>query len=55
MKPYPAWVCVECGLKYGRIVPKHATWHTDTCCICGAVVGVTEPRDFGGLRDDWDE
>ncbi len=55
MKDYPTWVCVNCGLRYGRSVPKWATWHTDECDICGAITGCTEPRDFGHLKDGWDK
>lgn len=55
-----AWICNDCGMKYGRwwaighyTGPKthHATYHIGDCECCGARnVPVTEPRDFGGLR-----
>ncbi|MDR0274103.1 MAG: hypothetical protein LBI48_01945 [Burkholderiaceae bacterium] len=50
---YPAWVCADCGRKYGHRVPDVATWHEDTCGVCGKQTAVSEPRDFGHLRDDW--
>ena len=51
---YPAWVCAECGEKYGwRECNPVATWHPDICCICGMHADVTEPRDFGFLKLDW--
>jgi hypothetical protein len=52
---YPTWVCADCGHKYGRREFDIATWHEDVCGICGRATGVTEPRDAGGLRDDWRE
>jgi rRNA maturation protein Nop10 len=30
-----------------------ATWHENTCDICGATAAVAEPRDFGHLKDTW--
>ena len=41
------WVCAECGLKHGTQSPVCATWHEDTCEVCGTVGPVTEARDFG--------
>ncbi len=54
-KEYPAWVCQECGLKYGRQTSKDhvCTWHPDICGVCGQEKIVTEPRDFGHLKDNW--
>jgi hypothetical protein len=59
-KPYVAWVCHTCGVKYGKWYqsgeyygPKHhtATYHYNSCDVCGANdVPVTEPRDYGYLR-----
>ena len=52
---YPAWVCADCGAKYGRReCNPHATWHPDTCGICGERKPVTEPRDYGHLREGWE-
>jgi len=30
-----------------------ATWHKNTCDICGDEASVTEPRDYGHLKDTW--
>ena len=49
-KPYPVWVCTDCGKKHGRREPKCATWHIDKCGVCGKETMVTEPRDFGHLN-----
>lgn len=45
---YPAWICADCGRKYGRVVPGHVmTWHDgDRCGWCGEKKPTTEPRDF---------
>ncbi len=52
-KDYITWVCYECGSKYcNNKVPGVATWHTGLCDICNRVRGVTEPRDFGGLKEE---
>lgn len=55
MSDQPAWVCNDCGRKYGqRIYETHiSTWHMDTCGVCGRHAAVTEARDFGYLRDGW--
>lgn len=50
---YPAWICADCGDRYGKRACGIATWHEDVCGICGRTVAVTEARDYGGLRDDW--
>ena len=50
---YPSWVCGDCGDRYGRRSSGVATWHPDTCGICGEEAIVTEPRDFGHLLDGW--
>lgn len=55
MRYYPAWVCAKCGTQYGRKAAGLATWHPGTCGVCLADAAVTEPRDFGHLRDDWKE
>jgi len=54
-KPYPAWICFDCGDKWGRRECGIATWHTDTCCICGERRAVTEPRDYGHLKEGWEK
>jgi hypothetical protein len=51
--PYPQWICSDCGVKHGRRVPIMATWHVGECGVCGLAGMVTEPRDFGHLKDGW--
>lgn len=63
-KKYPDWICNTCGIAYGKWYvdgnyagPKHhcATFHIGTCDCCGKTpIPVTEPRDYGHLRD-WPE
>jgi len=50
--PYPDWVCLTCGEKFGRGMPDGhvATWHIDKCGICNQEVEVTEPRDFCHMK-----
>jgi len=50
---YPVWVCHPCGVKHGNKGCGVATWHDNTCDICGNIAYVTEPRDFGHLKDTW--
>lgn len=52
-KEYPEWVCYECGMKHGRRAPGVAAWHSDKCDVCDQQKDVTEPRDFGHLKDTW--
>jgi rRNA maturation protein Nop10 len=53
MKPYPSWCCRECGMKartemgWDRPLIGCATYHMDTCDVCGVYKEVAEPRDFG--------
>jgi len=53
---YPTWICIECGTLYGRTGGKFycATFHPGHCGVCGREASVTEPRDFGHLREDKD-
>ena len=51
----PQWVCYECGKKYGSFKCGTATWHSDTCGVCGETQACTEPRDFGYLLLGWKE
>jgi rRNA maturation protein Nop10 len=53
-REYPVWVCRPCGQRWGRHGCGVATWHTDVCGLCGAKTSVTEPRDYGHLRDGWE-
>ena len=46
---YPAWVCSDCGQKYGRRIPSLATYHIGVCGVCSKETMVTEPRDYGHL------
>lgn len=50
--PYPDVVCFPCGQQYGRgrRAGALATAYEGTCGICGRQTVVTEPRDFGHLR-----
>jgi hypothetical protein len=52
-KDYPNWICATCGTRYGRKQCGIACWHFDTCNICGEETEVTQPRDYGHLRNDW--
>lgn len=49
----PEWVCGDCGDEYGHREHGLATWHPDTCGVCGKYTVVTEPRDYGYLRMTW--
>ncbi len=51
---YPSWICEDCGRKHGNRKCGWATWHCgDKCGVCGEEKQVTEPRDFGHLKDTW--
>lgn len=52
---YPRFVCHPCGQRHGRrgTYSRTATWHEGECGVCGAKAVVTQPRDFGHLRDSW--
>jgi hypothetical protein len=50
---YPIWICHPCGEKHGNRTVGVATWHKNTCDICGDEASVTEPRDYGHLKDTW--
>ena len=50
---YPTWICFECGVLYGYRPVGVATWHKDTCEVCGDHTMCTEPRDFGHLIPEW--
>jgi len=49
---YPAWICRPCGQQHGK-KPKGSigSWHIGTCGVCGQSASVTEPRDFGHLKE----
>jgi hypothetical protein len=44
---------MECGLQFGKFKPGLATWHWGKCGVCYQEKEVTEPRDFGYLREGW--
>ena len=50
--PYPAWICRPCGQQHGK-KPKGSigSWHLGTCGVCGQSASVTQPRDFGHLKE----
>lgn len=55
-KPYPDWICNDCGRAHGKRPegnPYGATYHMGKCGICGEDREVTEPRDWGHLREGW--
>lgn len=53
------YICQECGHKFGRperIPAGHlATFHLGNCDICGEIKPVSEPRDFGHLKTNWEK
>jgi hypothetical protein len=60
MKPkqYPEWICNQCGRLHGKRPEGNsvATYHIGRCGVCGTGgIEVTEPRDFGHLREGWDK
>lgn len=47
LKPYPTWVCTDCGVKAStKGCFKISTFHQGTCDVCEQDKAVTEPRDF---------
>lgn len=54
-RTYPRTVCHPCGQRYGKrgTYSVHASFYEGECGVCGAKASVTEPRDFGHLRDGW--
>ena len=50
---YPGLICSACGQRHGRRSPSCATWNRGRCDVCGDLDWLTEPRDFGHLRDSW--
>jgi len=54
---YPAWICMSCGWKLGKAPSEKAicTFHNGTCDVCKTECAVTEPRDFGHLKNNWRE
>lgn len=52
---YPKEICLTCGQKHGRRSCGIATWTVGVCDLCGKEDMLTEPRDFGHLKDSWKE
>lgn len=51
---YPLWVCGPCGRLYGRLIPDGvSTYNQNDCGVCGENAAVTSPRNFGHLKDGW--
>jgi predicted phosphodiesterase len=51
----PSAVCADCGQKYGNAKANPgATLNMGPCQVCGRKALVTQARDFGLLRNDWD-
>ena len=49
-KPYPIWVCYDCGNKAQQDKSKIfsiSTYHIKKCDVCEEVKAVTQARDFG--------
>lgn len=46
-KPYPDWVCHDCGVAHTTKLPWMSTWHNSHCGVCGKWTAVTQPRDYG--------
>lgn len=44
------WVCIKCGLKYGRRRTLVSTFHLGKCDICGEEKSITEIRDYNYLH-----
>lgn len=54
-KNQPGWVCLDCGKKHGAGKGNDiCTVHEGTCGVCGKTKAVSEPRDFGYLREGWE-
>lgn len=51
---YPECVCFDCGELYGRRLAGICTVNMGTCGVCGENKAVTEPRDYGHLKDGWE-
>lgn len=50
---YPDWICLDCGIRHGRRTAGMSSWHMGKCDVCGKWKAVTQPRDFGHLKDGW--
>lgn len=54
-RPYPDLVCESCGSRFGQtpLAARSGTWHVGKCGVCNANAAVSDPRDFGGLKPEW--
>lgn len=54
---YPSWICHECGMKHGNGKRSLITWNQGRCDICKRKTAVTEPRDYGHMKENmiWDD
>jgi hypothetical protein len=52
----PEVVCNGCGTLFGRYMrpDRVSSYWMDTCGVCGKHMAVTEPRDFGYLKEGWE-
>lgn len=51
----PRTCCYDCGVRFGSRKPiDFSTYHAAFCPVCGKNKAVTEPRDFGYLKPDWE-
>ena len=59
MKKIINWICRECAFKHcnhKQVKEGHlVTWHAGKCDICEEEKILTEPRDFGHLKENWNE
>ena len=56
MRSYPVAICAACGEKWGIRAPTHlATNWMDYCGICNTFKPCCSARDYGGLKEGWDE
>lgn len=55
MMDYPVFICFDCGRRHGKGHHNNniMTVHLGVCDICKRYTSVTEPRDFGHLRETW--
>jgi len=60
LKPYPKWVCFDCGNKVANGKGNRiCTCHEGKCDVCGEIKTITHVRDFGypsfeGCKRDWE-
>jgi len=47
LKPYPEFICVECGVRFGVFKKTLSIYHVGICEFCGKEDQLTNSRDFG--------